>query len=152
MWRYCPSFPNVISGVTYVRCWRSWIIKCASFIMPWIIYEFLFFFYLDKMIWCVENMWRSSERVWNSKLQEISYLSWNGSRDIPPGKIPTHQSPSWKIAPPSRKIPPRKFTSGIFPTVSLIVFLHSFFTKYFAIKWWWKERGCTCKSSSLLVN
>ena len=49
-----------------------------------------------------------------------------GSRKIPPRKIhtrkiPTHQTPPWKI--PPGKFPPRKF-----PPISLIVFLHYFFT------------------------
>ena len=46
---------------------------------------------------------------------------------IPPGgiptpEIPTHQTPDWKI-PPGRMLP-RKFSPGIFPPISLIVFLH----------------------------
>ena len=57
-----------------------------------------------------------------------------GSRKIPPEKIPirkisTHQTPSWKVAPPPLgKFPPRKFPPGTFPLISLIVFLHYFFT------------------------
>ena len=56
-----------------------------------------------------------------------------GSRKIPPEKIPirkipTHQTPSWKVAPPLGKFPPRKFPPGTFPLISLIVFLHYFFT------------------------
>ena len=47
---------------------------------------------------------------------------------IPPGgiptpEIPTHQTPHWKPPPPGRMLP-RKFSPGIFPPISLIVFLH----------------------------
>ena len=51
----------------------------------------------------------------------------NGSRKIPPEgipirKTPIHQSPPWKPSP--IKLLPRKFLPGIFPLISLFVFLH----------------------------
>ena len=44
-------------------------------------------------------------------------LRKNGSRKIPPGKIPTHQTLHWKT-------PPGIFPPGIVPPFSLIAFLH----------------------------
>ena len=38
-----------------------------------------------------------------------------GSRKISPGKIPTHQTPPWKIPPP-RKIPTQKIPTWNIPT------------------------------------
>ena len=62
-----------------------------------------------------------------------------GSRKIPPGKIftwkiPTHQTPPWKITPPPGKFPP-----GIFPPISLIAFLH--LTLRFDNVHGWKDQG-----------
>ena len=41
----------------------------------------------------------------------------HGSRKIPPGKIPTHETPPLENC-------PRKFPPEISPPISLIVFLH----------------------------
>ena len=51
---------------------------------------------------------------------------------ISPGKISTHQTPPWKISPKNSH---PENSPGIFPPISLIVFLNSFFTKYFVHKW-----------------
>ena len=55
---------------------------------------------------------------------------------FPPGKLPPIKLPAGKF--PPGKFPSRKFPTGISPPISLIVFLHSFFTQYFFHKW---ERG-----------
>ena len=66
---------------------------------------------------------REKTRIFQNLL--LNVYATNGSRKIPPGKIPTrkiltHQTPPWKIS--AVKFPP-----GIFPPISLIVFLHYFF-------------------------
>ena len=55
-----------------------------------------------------------------------SWYIFIGSTKIPPEKIPTrkisiHQTSPWKT-------PPGKFPPGIIPPISLIVFIHIFFT------------------------
>ena len=49
------------------------------------------------------------------------------------GKFPPEKFPPMKLRP--EKFPPRKLPPGIFAPISLILFLNSFFTKYFVLKW-----------------
>ena len=50
-------------------------------------------------------------------------------KKIPPGEFPPKKFPPIKLLPgkpppPLGKLPPRKFSLGIFPTISFIAFLH----------------------------
>ena len=137
---------------------RAWVEKISGLLKQKVAgkkYWATFYFYLFWVhVLLLKVLLYLSIIFW--KIRTDILYEENGPRKIRPEgipirKIPIHQSPPWKPSP--IKLLPRKFSPGIFPSISSFVFLHlTLRLDNFSKTWRFRHFGNIELQNSLLSN